>query len=355
MMQLTIGDITPARLGEFHALESIPEERRGALLQHAQIRRLGPGEVLLRARMPADTSVFLIQGEFEVQESASVRYKLYAGGAQARHALDERLPVAASLRAIGEVCLLAIGRRLIDEAISNRDQEAFTIDYTPVSIREVPRVEKKIVEDWTTRLRNSALLSAMSPPDVLRFFMELERVELGAGDDIVNVGYRNDYFHVLFEGSAELSGDPAVIGAALELVPGSHFGEEAMIGGTPSNVTVRMKTAGAVGRLGKQQFDRILRPVLVPVADPVTSAGFLGDSSRCCELLDIRPAQEPVDGRRDGALRLSVESLRNSLQQLSAGSTFLVAPEGGLHAELGVFLLRQAGRNAYLLSEQPVP
>ena len=58
MTRLTTADITPARLSEFHALEPIPEERRGALLQQAQIRRLGPGEVLLRARMPADTSLF---------------------------------------------------------------------------------------------------------------------------------------------------------------------------------------------------------------------------------------------------------------------------------------------------------
>ena len=351
MTRLTTADITPARLSEFHALEPIPEERRGALLQQAQIRRLGPGEVLLRARMPADTSLFLIQGEFEVQESASVRYKLYAGGAQARHALEERLGASASLRAIGEVSMLAIERRLIEEAISNRDQEAFTIEYAPVSIREAPRVEKKTVEDWSTRLRNSTLLSAMPAADVLRFFMELERVELRAGDDIVNVGGRNDYFHVLFEGSAELSGDPAGIGAALELVPGSHFGAEAMIGGTPSNVTVRMKTAGALGRIGKQQFDRILRPVLVPVADPDTAAGLLDDSGMRCELLDIRPAQESAGARRDGALGLSVESLRDSLHQLAAGSTFLVAPEGGQHAELGVFLLRQAGRDAYLLSD----
>ena len=351
MTRLTIADIAPDLLGEFHALESIPEKRRTALLQQALIRRLGPGEVLPRSRMAADTSLFLVQGELEVQESASVRYKLYAGGAQARHALDERLPAAASLRAIGEVNMLEIERSLIDEAKNSRNLEALTFDYVPVCVSEAPKVETKPVEDWTARMRKASLLSAFSSTEVLRFFMELERVEHRAGDEIVRIGSRNDYFHVLFEGGAELAGDPAGTATVVELLPGSHFGEEALLAGTASNVTVRMKTDGALGRLGKLQFDQILRPALVQVIDRETAAGFLDDSARCCELLDIRPAEAFADGHRAGARALPIESLRSALDQLASGATFLVTPEGGQHAQLGVFLLRQAGRSAYLLAD----
>jgi rhodanese-related sulfurtransferase len=42
--------------------------------------------------------------------------------------------------------------------------------------------------------------------------------------------------------------------------------------------------------------------------------------------------------------------LRKRLREFDRNKTYLVTPEGGKRSELAVYLLRQAGLNAYLLN-----
>jgi rhodanese-related sulfurtransferase len=355
MQRLTLRDITPARMSEFLALESIPEEQRAALLAEAVLQRVNPGEFLFKGRPPTDCGLFLVQGELEVQECANVRYKVYAGGIQARNALGDLLSPGATLRALDDVTVLSIPLKAIAEARSRLELEALTIEYSPVSAvaREEPRVDRKPADDWMTRIRQSPLLADFSPSDIQRFFMETERVDHEAGDEIVTMGCRGDYFYVLFEGAAEVLTDPAgpYAGARFDLVPGDHFGEEALIADTPRNATVRMKTNGAVGRLERTQFDAIFRQALVQVIDLEKARSFLAGSGQQFELLDIRPEAQCPEGHRAGARSLPIRLLRKSLGELARKCTYLVDAQAGRWSELAVFLLRQSGLNAYLLRD----
>ena len=52
----------------------------------------------------------------------------------------------------------------------------------------------------------------------------------------------------------------------------------------------------------------------------------------------------------EGSVNTPVVSLRKHLRELDRNKSYLVTPEGGRRSELAVYLLRQAGLNAYLLN-----
>ena len=358
MARLTLRDIPPARLGDFHVLAPVGDEQRAALLRNASIRNLKPGELLFQGKRPADLLHFLVQGELEVQESATVRYGIYAGGNLARDALAEKLPASAMLRAVDEVAVLVLPRAAIDKVVSSQSANALTIEYTPTSTRAAvaaaspePRRGPTYQDAWMTRMRQSPLLADFSPADVQGFFMELERVPCRSGEDIVTMGQRGDFFYILVEGTAEVLTDPhgAFAGSRFELQPGAHFGEEALIANTPRNATVRMTSDGAIGRLGKAEFDRIFRQSLVQSIDLGKAADFMRLAYLRYEVLDVRTAMEFRAEHPDGARNLPIQHLRKMLAELDRECSYLVAPQGGPRSELAVFLLRQAGLNAYLL------
>jgi len=68
------------------------------------------------------------------------------------------------------------------------------------------------------------------------------------------------------------------------------------------------------------------------------------------EIIDVRFPPEYKHGHIEGASNVPVVVLRKRLRELDRNRTWLVTPEGGRRSELAVYLLRQAGLNAYLLN-----
>jgi len=244
-------------------------------------------------------------------------------------------------------------RQAMDQLLSSAADEGFDVvmvSQTEGTLAEA-RFEDEYGEDWMGRLLESPLMSHLSATNIQRCFIELERVEKKAGEDVVVAGTRGEHFYILQEGEAcvltEENGPYK--GQSFDLAPGDYFGEEALVADTIRNATVRMKTDGVLGRLNRQQFDAIFKSSLMQTIDLAKARSFLAGAGIGFEIFDVRFPPEYRQGHVDGALNMPVVVLRKRLKELDRGKTYLVTPEGGKRSELAVYLLRQAGITAYLL------
>lgn len=347
-------ELTLERLHYFHPLALIAEKHIGQLLEGAALVRLEKGRFLFRKMPRADTAYFLLEGEVEVRESFEKRTQVDARGNQARFPLEELCRRGASVRALKDVVVLTLKRDAIDRLIASADEgsvDAVLVSDAEERLEEA-RFDDEYSEDWMARLLDSPLMSHLSATNIQRCFIELERVPLAAGQDVVLAGTPGDYFYILLEGEARVitGGSGPYKGQRFDLVPGDYFGEEALVADTIRNATVRMTSDGVVGRLDRAQFDAIFKSSLVQTIDLAKAQRFLASAGIGFEIIDVRFPPEYKHGHVEGASNLPVVALRKRLRELDRNRTWLVTPEGGRRSELAVYLLRQAGLNAYLLN-----
>jgi CRP-like cAMP-binding protein len=347
-------ELTLERLHYFHPLALIAEKHIGQLLEGAALVRLEKGRFLFRKMPRADTAYFLLEGEVEVRESFEKRTQVDARGNQARFPLEELCRRGASVRAVKDALVLTLKRDAIDRLIASADEgsvDAVLVSDAEERLEEA-RFDDEYSEDWMARLLDSPLMSHLSATNIQRCFIELERVPLAAGQDVVLAGTPGDYFYILLEGEARVitGGSGPYKGQRFDLVPGDYFGEEALVADTIRNATVRMSSDGVVGRLNRAQFDAIFKSSLVQTIDLAKAQRFLAGAGIGFEIVDVRFPPEYKHGHIEGASNVPVVVLRKRLRELDRNRTWLVTPEGGRRSELAVYLLRQAGLNAYLLN-----
>ncbi|MBK6287810.1 MAG: cyclic nucleotide-binding domain-containing protein [Gammaproteobacteria bacterium] len=347
-------DVTLERLRNFHRLALISEKHIERLMEGAGIKRLSKGQFLFRKMAQPDTSYFLLEGEVEIRESFEKRNLVDAAGHQARFPIEEHCRGGAAVRAQGDCVVLTLRRDAIDELIASGDDAG--IDVVLVSDTEErleeARFDDEYSEDWMARLLESPLMSHLSATNIQRCFIELERLPKKAGEDVVLAGSRGEHFYIIVEGEASVITEEAgpYKGQTFDLVPGDYFGEEALVANTIRNATVRMTSDGAVGRLDRAQFDAIFKSSLVQTIDLDKARKFLASAGIGCEIIDVRFPAEYKHAHIEGSVNTPVVSLRKRLRELDRNKSYLVTPEGGRRSELAVYLLRQAGLNAYLLN-----
>jgi hypothetical protein len=133
-------------------------------------------------------------------------------------------------------------------------------------------------------------------------------------------------------------------------VPGDYFGEEALVADTIRNATVRMAaTAWSAGSIApsstRSSSPRWCRPSISRRRSASWPARESVSTSSTCA---FRP--NTSCGHIEGSSNIPVVALRKRLRELDRNRTCLVTPDGGRRSELAVYLLRQAGLNAYLLN-----
>ena len=347
-------DITLERLRYFHPLALISEKHIERLMEGAGIKRLSKGQFLFRKMAQPDTSYFLLEGAVEIRESFEKRNLVDAGANQARFPIEEQCRGGAAVRAQDECTVLTLRRDAIDQLMASGDDAGFDVvlvSDTEERLEEA-RFDDEYSEDWMARLLESPLMSHLSATNIQRCFIELERVSKKAGEDVVLAGSRGAHFYIIMEGEASVITEEAgpYKGQTFDLVPGDYFGEEALVADTIRNATVRMSSDGVVGRLDRAQFDAIFKSSLVQTIDLGKARKFLAGAGIGFDVIDVRFPPEYKRAHIEGSVNTPVVSLRKHLRELDRNKSYLVTPEGGRRSELAVYLLRQAGLNAYLLN-----
>jgi CRP-like cAMP-binding protein len=183
-------------------------------------------EIVRQGEVDAHRWYLVADGELEVEVERFVVGELHPGSQFGERALLRGLPRAATVRAVTDVLLFALDREDFLASVAGMDLDA----------------EVSVGSGWhATRLDPSAALEQAPlvhnlAPARLAELRQRGRVhEVPAGTAVVTRGDRDDTYHVMLSGRADVVVDGAVVTL---LMPGDAFGEIAVLHRIPRAASV---------------------------------------------------------------------------------------------------------------------
>lgn len=339
----------------FHQIEQFELSSLPGL--NPQIYRRGQS-ILRSAKQPEpgrqpDAFSYLLGGRAELRRSFFDKETLQAGEGSALQPLDHLLMgEGGQILALDECRVVQVPRDVVDRSMASDSARDYGVHETDLST-DVLESDDDAPVDWMSRFLSLPLaqhLPAMVIQQLLACFVGEDKAR---GVEVVRRGAAGDALYVITRGRALVRTDPHSVfqGREISLLPGDYFGEESLVADTPRNATVIMEDEGAVARLDREAFDRLVRPYLVPEADDaLMERALVAGSDDRLVVIDVR---FPMEYRRDAlphSINIPVPLLRARLNLLDRRRQHLVTYHGGRRSELAVFLLRQAGIEAYLMA-----
>lgn len=346
---------TLARCYPFHQIDQLEMAPLLEGLKSLEYRR---GQYILRSAKQADaprqpdTFSYLLAGRAELRRSFFDRDALEAGSGAALQPLQHLLlSEGGQILALDDCTVVQIPRDLVDRTMALGSTHDYEIHESDLSTGLL--ADGNAAVDWMSRFLQSPLAQHLPALAIQQVLMSLASEERRKGDEIVRRGEVGDALYVVTRGRALVRTDVHGVfqGREFSLLPGDYFGEESLVADTLRNATVAMEEDGAVARLDRAAFDKLIRPYLIPEADDaLMERSLVAASDDRLAVIDVR---FPMEFRRDAlphSINIPVPLLRSRINLLDRSRQHLVTYHGGRRSELAVFLLRQAGIDAYLMA-----
>lgn len=339
--------VSPELLRNLMPISLLGQESRQ---QAASLARL---ETYPRGTRPVDFSwphkvVYLLKGEIKLDYPDGGMKVMVGGCGEAVSPLGRVGADPIGARAITDVELLWFDENALDILV--------TWDQLVPPASAAAREEHEAIADWRAlpgifdarklAVGTFANLPAAHIESLLACF---RRQAVKAEEVIVRQNELGDYYYVIERGRARVTRE--VAGATIELAEldaGDAFGEEALIMEAGRNATVTMQTDGALLRLDRADFIRLLREPLLQRIDAGEARHRVAAGA---VWLDVRfPAEYRQDGL-PGALNIPLNELRDAIPNLKRDMEYIVYCQSGRRSSAAAFLLSQRGLRASLLED----
>ena len=347
--------LTIEQLSSLNPFSEMDEHLVKQLLGKAEVIFYEAGSTILKKNQDSDYQHYLIRGDIEVRSSFFERFNFKHGDKRAVYPLENMAGREAQVTAQSKCQVVRFAIADLDNATTAAPLPDYNLD--KVDDEELDGgymvADSTLNADWMSGFLHSPLVNHVSARDIQQLLVHIEDIDYEAGSVVVSAGEYGDYFYVVKSGLAMVKTDPKgpYKGKEFSLMPGSYFGEEALVGNTIRNAEIYMETAGQLGRVDQKTFNAFIRDSLVVKTRADKVANILKEPDEHNVILDVRLYPEYRQGHRDNSKNIPLVSLREQLDQLDIGKSYYITPEGGPRSELATFLMRQAGFDAVLLQE----
>lgn len=327
--------ITHTQLRAFTPFDTLVPEYLDKVIERASMRTVPKGTIIFKRGRDLPETLYLLSGEVDLIDSQFAITSLNEQSDARRSALNNISPTQVSALAKSPVELLAIEKDFLDLVMAW--SESGETDQTADD-----------ENDWMSSLLQSPLFSKIPPANIRQLFLRFEVQKVAADEIVLKEGERGDYFYVLERGSATVLDKGGNILAALR--PGDFFGEEALVGETTRNATVKMLTPGKLRRLEKEDFKALL---LEPVTRYVTMEELQkrGREQPAFQLIDVRLPLERRYQLVQGSRNIPLSQLRKVLPELDPKVLYIITNDAGRRSDVAMQLLNQAGLEACILRD----
>ncbi len=326
----------------FSPLDGLKRDNLAALSRKVQIRELSPGQLLFKEGDTEKRTVYVVSGILELLNEAKVVGKIVGGTDSARNPIAPVFPRRVTAKARDRVRFISIDSDLLDVML--------TWDQTGTyEVSELQGKSDQGSEDWMTMLLQTKAFHKIPPANIQAIFMRMQQINYRSGDVILKQGAEGDYFYVLIRGSALVTRETPLSKEGIKLAElnvGDTFGEEALISDAKRNATVTMQSDGAVMRLGKEDFKKLLNE---PMLDWVTMAQAEDIVRSGGQWLDVRLPSEFENEHLEGALNIPLYFIRLKLSTLDKSKKYIVCCDTGRRSSAGAYILSERGFQAYVL------
>lgn len=195
---------------------------------------------------------------------------------------------------------------------------------------------------WMTHVLQSSLFSSLPTRNLQEVFNLFELRNVKAGDVIITQGDTGDYYYLIKSGRCTVRKKPTGedTNVLAQLSEGDHFGEEALIGNTLRNATVKMITDGVLLRLKKDDF---LSLIMNPTIEMLSLSMAHDMISKGSVWLDVRFPAECQNHGMDGSINIPLNILRPWSYKLDRTKYYIVYCDNGSRSSIAAFLLAELG------------
>jgi len=339
---MTNEQISVELLKSFSPLDGLKRDNLAALLRKVQLRELSPGQVLFKEGDTEKRTFYVASGILELLDQGKVVETVEGGTEAARNPVSPVFPRRLSARARDRVTFISIDSDLLDVML--------TWDQT--GTYEVSDLQTKSDgggEDWMTMLLQTKAFHKIPPANIQAIFMRMQQINYKSGDVILKQGAEGDYFYVLTRGQAVVTRETPLSKEGIKLAElrvGDTFGEEALISDAKRNATVTMTADGAVMRLGKDDFKKLLNE---PMLDWLSQGEAQKIVANGGKWLDVRLPSEFDNQHMDGAINIPLYFIRLKINTLDRDMKYVVCCDTGRRSSAGAYILNERGYHAYVL------
>ena len=336
------GQVNTELLRNFSPLDGLKRDNLAALARKVQVRELSPGQVLFKEGDTEKRTIYIVSGVLELIDQGSVVETVEGGSETARNPVVPVYPRMVSAKARDRVQFISLDSDLLDVML--------TWDQT--GTYEVSELQDKAGdggEDWMTMLLQTKAFHKIPPANIQAIFMRMQQINYRAGDVILKQGAEGDYFYVLTRGTAVVTRETPLSKDGIKLAElhvGDTFGEEALISEAKRNATVTMQTDGAVMRLGKDDFKRLLNEPMLEWVDYAEAQQLVAKGGKW---LDVRLPSEFENQHLDGAINIPLYFIRLKIGTLDPDTPYIVCCDTGRRSSAGAYILSERGYNAKVL------
>ena len=330
-------------LKRFSPLDGLKRDNLAALARKVQIRELSPGQVLFKEGDTEKRTFYIVSGTLDLQDSGKTVGTVEGGTDFARNPVAPVFPRRVSAKARDRVQFISVDSDLLDVMLT-WDQ---TGTYEVSELHGQPEVGG--TEDWMTMLLQTKAFHKIPPANIQAIFMRMQQIQYKKGDVILKQGAEGDYFYVLIRGAALVTRETPLSKDGIKLAElnvGDTFGEEALISDAKRNATVTMTSDGAVMRLGKEDFKKLLNEPMLDWVDHAAAEKIVQDGG---QWLDVRLPSEFENNHLNGAINIPLYFIRLKINTLDSDRNYVVCCDTGRRSSAGAYILSERGFNAYVL------
>lgn len=327
--------VTAQQLSRLVPLDTLSTERLDELAAVATLERAARGTDPLAAHRSGAQSVFLLQGEMLLVYAKGGTMVVVGGTDDARHALNRRDAPLVRSKAITDVELLVVDSDMLD-ILTTWDGVAAAATGGQESATAIA----------SAALRGGvfAQLPAAHIDELMNRFV---RVKVRRGDAVIHEGDEGDGYYVVAAGRFQVERTIGGVKVVLaELKPFDAFGEEALVSEAKRNATVVATSDAELLKLGKVDFDQLLREPLL------RRVRFEQARERVREgaiWLDVRYPSEYQYDKLPGAINVPLSEVRNMFAVLDRSREYVVYCQSGRRSAAAAFLFAQQGFQVWLL------
>ncbi|EIK45680.1 cyclic nucleotide-binding domain protein [Cellvibrio sp. BR] len=327
-------------LASFAPFNTLNHEYLIQVAEKAALRDVPKGTIIFKRGRPFPEKVYLVGGTVDLIDSAFQVNTINPASESRRSPLNITQPTQVSAVAKSDVTLLAVDSDFLDLVLAWSESSDEEADLSGVSLHDD--------NDWMSSLLQSPLFSRLPPANIRQLFIRFTAQKVQADEVVIKQGERGDYFYVLESGSATVIDPAGKILAALR--PGNYFGEEALVGDTTRNATVKMLTPGKVMRLNKEDFRELLQEPVLRYLSAEELRSRPADAAPY-QIIDVRLPLERRMQAVPGSQNIPLNQLRNHLKNLDFNTVYLVTDDSGRRCDVATHLLNQAGFDCYILRD----
>jgi len=341
---MTTEQLSAELLKSFSPLDGLKRDNLAALARKVQLRELSPGQVLFKEGDTEKRTFYIASGILELIDQGKVLETIEGGTDPARNPVSPIFPRRVSARARDRVTFISIDSDLLDVML--------TWDQTGTyEVSDLQGDPEDTGDDWMTMLLQTKAFHKIPPANIQAIFMRMQQINYKSGDVILKQGAEGDYFYVLTRGAAVVTRETPLSKEGIklaELQVGDTFGEEALISDAKRNATVTMSSDGAVMRLGKEDFKKLLNEPMLDWVSKEQAAEIVKNGG---QWLDVRLPSEFDNHHMDNAINIPLYFIRLKINTLDLSKQYIVCCDTGRRSSAGAYILNERGYQAYVLRD----